>query len=219
MITRNVFLNNNQPGSASGSGIYSDQFEAGGALTNVLIDDNSFTGNGNSTNGGAAINFSSTSVGSQTEITMSNNTFDGNARAIIAFNLVDSSFTNNTTSNSNFMGSAEVRIFEGVSNFSVTNNLLQGGAATTFRGMRISNIGTGAGDATGIVFECNSISGYTGAGLELDAGAYEGPLQATLNWWGSATGPTIASNPGGTGLAILDPAAQVIYAPFRHGRN
>src|SRR5688572_23132499 len=214
VISRNAFENNNQPGTSSGNGIYSDQFEAGGALTNVLIDDNSFTGNGNSTNGGAGINFSATTTGSQSNITMSNNTFDGNARAIIAFNLVDSSFTHNTTSNSNFMGSADVRIFEGVSNLSVTNNLLQGGAATTFRGMRISNIGTGAGDATGIVFECNSISGYTGAGLELDANAYEGPLQATLNWWGNATGPTIASNPGGSGQAIIDPATQVIYAPF-----
>ena len=27
----------------------------------------------------------------------------------------------------------------------------------------------------------------------------------TWNWWGSATGPTIASNPGGTGEEIIDP--------------
>jgi hypothetical protein len=60
---------------------------------------------------------------------------------------------------------------------------------------------------------CNSIHSYGGDGLEIVDG-YTGTLDATQNWWGSATGPTIASNPGGTGETIVDPNNQVVYAPF-----
>jgi uncharacterized repeat protein (TIGR01451 family) len=214
VIEQNLIRNNNNPGASSGSGIYTDQFVSGGTLTNVLIDNNTFVNNGNAVNGGAALNFSSTAAGSQTDIDISRNIFNGNARALLAFNLVNSTLTQNEVMNSNFSGSADLRIFEGVSNLLVTNNILAGGSATTFRGLRVSNIGTGAANATGITFERNSITGYSGAGLELDAGAYSGPLDAELNWWGSPTGPTIASNPGGTGEEIVDPNSQVDFIPF-----
>ena len=215
-ISNNLFSGNNQPGAGSGNGIYSDQFDAGGPLTNVVIDDNKFSGNGNAANGGAGINFSATTTGSQSNITISDNVFDGNARALLAFNVVTSSFTRNEVSNSNFNGSANLRVFEGVSGLSVTENKLTGVAtATTFRGMRISNIGTGAPDATGVTFDCNSIEDHTGAGLEVDAGGYAGSLDAENNWWDSATGPTIASNPGGTGEEIIDPETHVDFTPFR----
>jgi len=36
-------------------------------------------------------------------------------------------------------------------------------------------------------------------------------VDAALNWWGSATGPTHASNPGGTGDPVTD---KVIYSPW-----
>src|SRR5205823_10050223 len=36
----------------------------------------------------------------------------------------------------------------------------------------------------------------------------------TLNWWGSSTGPTIASNAGGTGELIIDMDGVVKYGPF-----
>ena len=39
-------------------------------------------------------------------------------------------------------------------------------------------------------------------------------LNATNVWWGSSTGPTIASNPGGTGEIIIDPDGVVKYSPF-----
>ncbi len=40
-------------------------------------------------------------------------------------------------------------------------------------------------------------------------------VDARSSWWGSATGPTIASNPGGTGDAITGSnAAGVQYSPF-----
>lgn len=59
VIAFNVFRNNNQPGAASGTGIYTDEFNAGGALTNVLIDNNNFIGND-----GQGIAFSSTTTSS-----------------------------------------------------------------------------------------------------------------------------------------------------------
>jgi hypothetical protein len=43
VIQFNLFQNNNNPGSVSGTAIYTDQSNAGGALTNVLIDSNAFT--------------------------------------------------------------------------------------------------------------------------------------------------------------------------------
>jgi hypothetical protein len=41
-----------------------------------------------------------------------------------------------------------------------------------------------------------------------------GSLNAKSNWWGSSTGPTIGSNPGGTGESIIDPDNVVAYSPF-----
>ncbi len=43
-IRGNLIQNNNNPGSASGHGIYTDQFVAGGTLSNVTIDNNCFVG-------------------------------------------------------------------------------------------------------------------------------------------------------------------------------
>ncbi len=47
VIEQNLFRNNNLPGPVSGTAIYTDQFNAGGALNNVLIDNNTFTNNDN----------------------------------------------------------------------------------------------------------------------------------------------------------------------------
>jgi parallel beta-helix repeat protein len=46
-IQHNVFRNNNQPGPISGTGVYTDQFQAGGTLSNVTIAANEFSGNQN----------------------------------------------------------------------------------------------------------------------------------------------------------------------------
>jgi hypothetical protein len=83
VIQHNLFKNNNQPGPASGDAIYSDQFVAGGAVSNVLIDANTFTGNA-----GAGIDISNTDATKPyTGFTISRNTFNGNGRAIDAANL------------------------------------------------------------------------------------------------------------------------------------
>ena len=71
---------------------------------------------------------------------------------------------------------------------------------------------------SGININNNNIFGYAVAGLVVDSGGYSGgpgSLNAENNWWGSSTGPTIASNPGGTGAVIIDPDGVVDYSPFR----
>jgi hypothetical protein len=209
VIERNMFRTNNVAGPASGHGIYTDQFVAGGTVQNVLIDNNSFVGNT-----GQGIGFSSTSAATPaTNITVSNNLFDGNGRALYAFNLTNSSITSNTVQNSTDAASADFRLFEGVSGLTISGNVLQNGAG---RALRISNIGTGAPDATTVTFRLNSISGYTGpAGtFEVDTGGYAGTLDATCTWWGNITGPTIATNPGGTGQTLVDPDGVVDFQPW-----
>jgi hypothetical protein len=72
-------------------------------------------------------------------------------------------------------------------------------------GVYLSSAATG-----GLTANNNNISG-NGIGLQNDGPA---AVDAQSNWWGSVTGPTIASNPGGTGDTIVDPGSLVDYTPF-----
>ncbi len=99
-IQQNLFRDNNLAGPVSGSAIYSDQFQAGGALTNVDIEDNTFVNNvGSDGLSGTVINLSSTMTGSQTDINITRNVFISSGRAFLAFNLVNSTFTQNEICN------------------------------------------------------------------------------------------------------------------------
>ncbi len=40
-------------------------------------------------------------------------------------------------------------------------------------------------------------------------------INADLNWWGKATGPTHPSNPGGTGDSVVDDGNGIDFMPFR----
>lgn len=62
-------------------------------------------------------------------------------------------------------------------------------------------------EPTGTVLRFNSISG-NGFGVENTASE---TVAAALNWWGSATGPAHATNPGGTGDGVTD---GVIFSPW-----
>jgi parallel beta-helix repeat protein len=206
IIERNLFSANNQPGAASGNGIYTDQFLSGGTLINVHIDNNTFAGNST-----AAVLLGSTTAASQSRIVIANNTMSSNGNGVLLYNTVDSMVMRNTFTNS--FGS-QVVAGGRVTGVSITENVIENGAV---RGIRIGDFG-GGGPNTGITLNCNSIQGNAGAGLQLDAGGYNGSLDAAGNWWGSATGPTIASNPGGTGQTIVDPAAQVSFSGFLTAR-
>ncbi len=60
----------------------------------------------------------------------------------------------------------------------------------------------------------NNISGNTQYGVSVEAAATGGPLNAGANWWGHASGPEHATNPGGTGDIVSD---NVDYSPWWGG--
>jgi hypothetical protein len=85
-------------------------------------------------------------------------------------------------------------------------------AGATITGNTIqNNVGTGSGvhvdsavDATKVHVNLNNIVGNSGTGVYGVSNSGSGTLDAEGNWWGSATGPTHASNPGGTGDRVSD---------------
>jgi hypothetical protein len=185
VIQHNVFHDNNQPGGASGSGIYTDQYVAGATVQNVLIDSNQFTDNDD-----AGIDFSSTdSTKPAVQVTISNNTFDGNGRGMVAFNLTNSSVVDNTFQSATENTTADIRLFEGVNNLSILRNTLKDGAG---RALRINNIGTGLPDATNVNFNFNTITGYSPTlyTAQVEVPGYNGVSNGTCNFWGSASGPS-----------------------------
>jgi hypothetical protein len=102
LIRHNLIQSNNQPGSASGTGIYTDQFVSGGAVENVLIEENAFIGNDD-----AGIDVSNTDAANGVSgLDVSTNSFDGNGRAVVLFNTQGSAIHGNRITNSTFALSA-----------------------------------------------------------------------------------------------------------------
>jgi len=91
------------------------------------------------------------------------------------------------------------------------NNVLN-----NFQGLWIPGGGAASGDVSDWLLNYNSIVGNSGYGLKVDDTGNTGVMSATLNWWGSATGPNIASNTGsdGSGDTIIDPGSHVAYSPW-----
>jgi hypothetical protein len=205
VIRDNLISNNNAAGPISGTGIYTDQLNAGGALANVVIDSNSFL---NDQNAGVLIGSTDATKG-DSNVTVSNNVFTGDGNAVLLFNTKSGVITGNTISGS--LGSQLV-IGGGDNGVQITQNFIQNGAT---RGIRIGDFGGGSTNSN-VTINDNSISGNPTAGLEIDsaAGAYTGTLDASNNWWGSPSGPTTPNNPGGTGDKIIDPNNQVNFSPF-----
>ena len=198
-VERNLIRNNNEVGPDGGTGI-----DTNFGLANAVIDSNKIVGNTNSgigTFGGSSI-------------TVSNNEFATNRRAIGWGGVTSSSITGNNIHNSTDAATADIRFFGGVSGISITCNTLANGAGI---GIRMDDECPGCPNSS-ININNNNIFGYAVAGLAVDAGGYSGgvgSLNAENNWWGSASGPTIASNPGGAGAVIVDPDGVVDYSPFR----
>ncbi|HUE73169.1 MAG TPA: right-handed parallel beta-helix repeat-containing protein [Pirellulaceae bacterium] len=201
IISGNLIRNNNQAGPASGTGIYTDQFSAGGALTNVLIDDNTFSGNT-----GPAVNLASSLAASQSNITISCNTMTANGNGVVLFNTVASTISENEITGST---GSQIFIGGGVDGLAISENFIENGTA---RGISINNIGFTANQ--NITINRNSIENNGTAGLGIATATYVGTLNAEFNWWGSATGPLHPRNPGGTGDEIVDPDDQVDFEPW-----
>jgi parallel beta-helix repeat protein len=188
VIQHDLFQNNNQAGPASGNGIYTDQFTAGGALTNVLIDGNSFVGNSN-----AGLNLGSSQAASQSHVAISNNTFANNGNAVDLFNATSSSLTGNTISGST---GSQIFIGGGVDGLQIANNVIQNGHA---KGINIGpDVGGYPNPNANITINDNSISGNAGLALSIDSGRYTGTLDARENWWGTNDATAIQSQISGT---------------------
>ncbi|MBK9660293.1 MAG: hypothetical protein IPO68_10445 [Chitinophagaceae bacterium] len=185
-ITCNWFKNNNNPGSATGSGIYTDEYTSGGIISNVLINNNKFSGNNS-----AGIDHSTTQAAmASTGISIDGNEFSNNNRATFLYNLTNSSFTNNEVSGSTFAGSGDLRIYAGVHNFNVTNNKFAAG--TDVRAIRIST--DGVENNSGITVNYNSFTGYTSTNKAIEiVSGYPGTLAGTCNWFGTTVPATVAA--------------------------
>jgi hypothetical protein len=216
VIRHNQIQANNQPGGASGSGIYTDQFVSGGGVKNVLIVENAFIGNDD-----AGIDVSNTAVPGVSNLDVSTNSFDSNGRAVVLFNTHNSTIHDNSVPNTTLVGSAAFRLFDNNSNLSFFNNDLKSGVG---HGIRLSFLGLVGGPSSGVVINENNIGTVGSAsfaldGLLVDPTGYVGTVNAECNWWGSSTGPTNASNPGGTGEEVVGNAdfTPWLTAPFPVG--
>src|SRR2546430_4135480 len=162
VIRHNQIQNNNQPGAASGDGIYTDQFVSGGAVKNVLIEENAFVGNDD-----AGIDVSNTDAANGvTDLDVSSNTFDLNGRAVLFFNTHMPAVENNSITNSTAAASAAIRILDNNSDLSITNNDLTSGAGHAIRLSVINAVGPGAPlPSSDVVINENNIEFFAGDGL------------------------------------------------------
>jgi hypothetical protein len=206
IIRHNLIQNNTEPGAATGSGIYTDEFVGGPTVKNVLVEENAFVGHAGM---GAAINISNTDpAGGVFNLKVSANLFDTNSRAFVLFNTHTSTFDDNTITNSTFVGSATIRIFDNNSGLSFTNNDLAIGAG---HAIRFSFLGLVGSASSGVVFKQNNIgtvndTSFVLTGLTVDPLSHVGTVNAECNWWGSSTGPINVANPGGTGEEVVGDA-------------
>jgi uncharacterized repeat protein (TIGR01451 family) len=176
VLRHNLVQNNNQPGPISGTGIYSDQFSAGGVLSNVLIEENTFDNNAN-----VGVLIGPTTAASATGITIQRNSFTNNGNAVLLFNTVNTAVADNFASGST--GSTIV-LGGGNDSTSVTGNVIASGAT---RGIRVGDFGGGNPFGT-LSIHHNSIVNTPTAAIDNDA---SGPalLTAENNWFGCNAGP------------------------------
>jgi hypothetical protein len=199
LIRHNQIQNNNQPGSASGTGIYSDQYEAVGAVNDVLIEENAFIGNNN-----AGIDISHTdSTQRFSDLDVSHNSFNGNGRGLLLFDTHSATIHDNTITNSTTALSAAIRIFDNNSDLSIMHNDLMNGAG---RGIRMSDIdavdpGT-PNPSSNVVINYNNIEVFVNEGLLVEPNGHVGTVDAECNWWNSPSGPMNPGNPTGTGEEV-----------------
>lgn len=150
--------------------------------------------------------------------TFSNNLFDGLQGGIQNTRIAGNVFSNNGRSGLALTSFGNTGADRGAQNCTITCNTITGNGFT-------QNSGDTAGG--GITFSStqaagtiktnhannNNVSGnFAGARYN----GTETPIDMENNWWGSATGPTVASNPSGAGDRIAGTGAPNIdYSPFK----
>ncbi len=213
VVSQNLFLDNDAAGPASGNSIYSDQ-----NAINVLIDSNKFDTDGD------GIVFGATPTTVNDNITISNNEIDNGYIFLLSASNVTISANMNTGVN------AGVVLAGGDSDVHIRQNTISGASfpaielgdfysfrpnsavdiENNFLDSNDTGVLVGAGGLTGtLAVNANHIAGNTAAGVENDS---TGTVDASNNWWGSATGPTVTGNVGGTGDAVI--GSNVLVSPW-----
>ncbi len=195
LVEHDLFNNNNQPGAASGNGIYTD-----GALSNAVIENNTFTANSS-----AGIVMAGSSAGLETGITIANNEFLGTTAlggtALALFNVTNSKITGNFVNGTGPTATDADAIYlgGGDSGITLSDNLIRNSAGWAI------HLQTGYGPApilanSSIVATLNSLgSSNTLGGLRVGSKAYTGTnINAADNWWGSVSGPGGTEVSGGS---------------------
>jgi len=205
LIRHNLIRNNNRPGGASGTGVYTDEFVGGSAVRNVLIEENTFSGHDD-----AGIDVSNTDpAGGVFNLDVSKNSFDMNGRAAVLFNTHASTIHDNSVANSTLAASAAIRLFDNNTGLSILNNDLLTGAG---HAIRLGNLGIVGGPSSNLEIHENNIEFFAGLGLLVDLGSHVGTVNAECNWWNSPTGPIDPiNNPSGTGEEV---AGDADYTPW-----
>ena len=236
VIQYNLFKNNNNAGPNGGRGIYTDGGISGGNITNVSIDNNTFTGNRGSTGTTgleAAVAFEHWTAGRQTNIRITNNNFASNGKSVMFFNAVGVTIEGNTATGALDWYSGSFR-FEG----NCHNVTIRGNNITNNPGPGIAIDSNGVpGDSSGFVITNNNItnngtnSNYAGKrlGVVYNQGVYVGTLDARNNWWGSTSGPSGDGPGSGDGIwgnayktgwwHVAKGGTQAVFSPWSTSAN
>jgi len=187
----NLFDDNNNPGPASGHGIYTDQ-----GFSNVTVADNEFTDNDSA---GVGV---SPFTGTNADITVSDNDFTGNGNAVYALGVSGANLTTNVNIVDNTMDAqvgSQVGVFGFVNGITIDGNTITNGLA---RGVRVDGV-----QDSNVTVSNNSITGNTLDGVgNLETGLV---VNAIHNWWGDTTGPSNWSTGSGDGVS-----AEVDFFPW-----
>lgn len=198
LIQHNLFNGNNNAGGSGGADISAD------STTGLTIDSNDFENNSTDN----SILLQATAAGAHTNVAITNNTFHGNTNAstIYALAIAGGTISGNTiTAATDVTG---ISLSGADTDVSITGNTISNAA----RGIRVED--AYFGDNANITIHTNVISGNSQYGVG-DTGGYVGDLDASKNWWGNASGPTVATNATGTGSAIVDTASSTVtYVPW-----
>ena len=214
LIQHNLFRDNNNDGSNGGRGIYTDGGIFGANLRNVTIDANTFINN----RGGAGTTYLEAAISLESrsnapsDIRITNNRFESNGKAVLAYNVRGLLITGNYITKCRESGSGTLRFEGDVHDVTIKGNTITNNPG---RGIRIDEKAL-PGHSSGFVITGNNIygNGYQANrdGLFVEAGTYDGFLDARNNYWGSSSGPS--GDGDGSGDAVYAHGNDVDFSPW-----